>query len=572
MKMRKILFATGDVVPNGGQGYFPQDIQQLYNIPAGLTGQGQTIGILEFSNGYSLRDAEQFWNLHGISSPQVTFVSVDGTANDGGTSPNDEEATLDLQWAGAIAPGAHILVYEANGGSTYAEFAQAITRTLQYILNDTQYHPSVLSISYGDGEISFNPSDVQQWAALVAQLDAKGITVCISSGDQGAYGLHDLNGPLTRHADAPATIPSAVAVGGTSLQPDGTETAWTYNGPQNGGATGGGFSDIFPQPAYQNGIAGAGASGSGTSGSGTSGTTGPGRGIPDVACNADPATGYQIIFQGQPAVVGGTSVSSPVFAAVVALANEQREQNGLPALTGLTQTLYTNALQPAYRDITVGNNSFNGVTGYNATPGWDACTGFGSFDATKFISMLSTSSVTSGSVSSASTPSPQAPAPAAGGTQPTPDTQPNSQPAGQPVSEPEPVPVRHEGGALPKRPQRDREFLVRVEALIEAVEADGHFHGASHHHLLINQIRVLKVWNGTQLEVSKRAFVAIRYGDALGLPGPIPDLAPGQQIVMQGRYIPKNHVYPSIGNPGDAVIDETHLPFGFVLYQGHMYR
>jgi subtilase family serine protease len=289
--MRKILFASGAVVPNGGQGYFPQDIKRLYNIPDGLTGQGQTIGILEFSNGYNLRDAEQFWHLHGVPSPAVTFVSVDGTPNDGGRSPDDEEASLDLQWAGAIAPGAHIIVYEANAGSTYAEFAQAVTRTLQYILDDTQYQPSVLSISYGDGETSFDPADVRQWAHLISQLDAKGITVCIASGDQGAYGLHDLNGPKVPHADAPASAPMAIAVGGTSLQPDGTETAWTYDGPDNGGATGGGFSAIFEKPDYQ------------------SGTTGPGRGVPDVACNADPATGYQIIFQGQPAVVGGTPFS-----------------------------------------------------------------------------------------------------------------------------------------------------------------------------------------------------------------------------------------------------------------------
>lgn len=544
MQMRRILFATGDVVANGGQGYFPQDIKQLYNIPSGLTGQGQTIGLLEFSNGYSLRDAQQFWSVHGVSSPQVSFVSVDGTQNDRGVSPNDEEATLDLQWAGAIAPGAHIVVYEANGGGTYQQFAQAITRTLQYILNDTQYQPSVLSMSYGDGEVSFSPSDIQQWAPLISQLDAKGVTVCISSGDQGAYGLHNLNGPHSRHADAPATVPKAIAVGGTSLQPDGTETAWTYNSPQNGGATGGGYSSVFPQPAYQNGI---------------TGTTGTGRGLPDIACNADPATGYQIIFQGQPVIVGGTSVSSPVFAAVIALANEQREQQGLSALSGLATTLYGAALQPAYRDITVGNNSFNGVQGYDAVPGWDACTGFGSFDASKLISLLSDASVTGSQPSQPTSPG-----------QPVSPTAPASPVAGA-GSAPEPVPVRGQEGPLPAPPKRDREFLVRVQAVIQTVERDVELHGAHHHHLLLNQIQVLKVWNGTQFEVAETAFVAIRYGDSEGLPGPIPDLAPGQPIVLQGRYIPKNRAYPSRGNPGDSVLDETHHPFGFVLYNGQIY-
>ena len=109
--MRRTIITTDEAIPNGGKGYFPQDIKRLYNIPDGLTGEGQTIGILEFTNGYNLRDAEQFWRLHGIPSPLVTFVSVDGTPNDGGRSADDAEATLDLQWAGAIAPGAHIIVY-----------------------------------------------------------------------------------------------------------------------------------------------------------------------------------------------------------------------------------------------------------------------------------------------------------------------------------------------------------------------------------------------------------------------------------------------------------------------------
>lgn len=530
MKTRKILFATDAVVPNGGKGYFPEDIKRLYNIPVGLDGQGQTIGILEFSNGYNLRDAEQFWRMHGIQSPPVTFVSVDGTSNDRGTSPDDEEATLDLQWTGALAPGAHIIVYEASGGSTYQAFGQAVTQTLRYILRDTKYRPSVLSISYGDGETSFDSTDVRQWADLIAQLDAKGVTVCISSGDQGAYGLHDPNGQQGPHTDAPASVPNAVTVGGTSLRPDGTETAWTYNGPQNGGATGGGFSAIFAKPDYQSAIAG------------------NNRGLPDISCNADPATGYQIIFQGRQAVVGGTSVSCPVVAAVVALANQHRAQQGLPPLSGLARTLYASGIRTAYRDITVGNNAFNGVSGYEASPGWDACTGFGSFDAAKLIAFLS------GAQSADLTRSSHS--------QPTSQTRPASAPA----------PAPQQGNPLPLPPNGDLELLVRVQAVIWRVEQDAQSHGAHHHHLLVSQIQVLKVWNGTQSQVGDVAFVAIRYGDSMGLPGPIPNLQAGQSIELQGRYILKNAAYPSADNPGDAVIDETHHPFGFVVHEGHLYH
>ncbi|WP_067929208.1 S53 family peptidase [Alicyclobacillus shizuokensis] len=519
MMIRRVLYSIGVVVPNGGQGFYPEDIRRLYNIPDNLDGQGQTIGILEFSNGYNLRDAQQFWRLHGIAAPQVTFVSVDGTPNDGGRSPDDEEATLDLQWAGAIAPGARILVYEANAGMTYDDFAKSMTRTLQYILNDKQHQPSVLSISYGDGEISFNADDIRQWADLIAQLDAQGVTVCVASGDQGAYGLHDTNGPKTRHADAPASVPMALAVGGTSLQPDGSESAWTYNGPDNGGASGGGFSSVFAKPDYQSEISGS------------------GRGIPDISCNADPATGYQIVFQGQTVVVGGTSVSCPVFAAVLALANQAREQQGLPPLSGLAKILYGDASKLGYRDITTGNNSFNGVKGYDAVAGWDACTGFGSFDAAKLISYL------------ASLPT---------GTK----VQPRPQPA--------PVPVR--GTESASSSHHPRECIVRVQAVIQRVEPDVHRDGAYHHHLLLNGIQVLKVWNGTQWDVDDAAFAAIRYGDELGLSGPIPNLEPGQTIELQGRYIPRDEAYPSASNPGDAVIDETHHPFGFVVYQGRLYR
>ncbi|MDQ0189127.1 S53 family peptidase [Alicyclobacillus cycloheptanicus] len=376
---RTILFGPSNDAVNDGNGYYPADIARLYQIPTDLDGEGQTIGILEFSNGYSLQDAYQFWSLHNIPTPAVHFRSVDGTRNDGGTSPDDEEASLDLQWAGALAPKATLVVYEANGGSTFAEFAQALVRSLEFVLKDTAFQPSVLSISYGDAESNLGESAMQQIDALIQKLNAKGVTVCIASGDQGAYGMHDLSGPKVAHADGPATSPSAVAVGGTSLQPDGTETAWTYNGPDNGGATGGGFSTIFPKPDYQSNIAGS------------------GRGIPDVALNADPATGYQIVFQGRPAIVGGTSVACPVFAAMVALANQRRAQAGLPALSDLPGRLYSTGLQSAFRDITSGNNTFNGVTGYTAVKGWDACTGWGAPIAGSLIEALASNAAASAS-------------------------------------------------------------------------------------------------------------------------------------------------------------------------------
>lgn len=368
------IFGSGEGAANGGQGYYPGDIRNAYVIPADLDGSGQSIGILEFSNGFSLPDAQSFWQMHDIDPPEVEFISIDGTRNDYGRSSADQEASLDLQWAGALAPGAKLLVYEAAGGQDYQSFSEAMSKTLRYILDDQAHAPSVLSVSYGDAEASFGDAAIKEWGDLIAQLDAAGVTVCVASGDQGVYGRHTRPGPgetAGRNADAPASAPACVAVGGTSLASDGTETAWSYNNRRNGGATGGGFSDVFSRPDFQADVQPA-----------------SGRGLPDVAFNADPATGYQIVFQQKNTVVGGTSVACPVFAAILALANQARANDGLKAITGLTRQVYEAASSLPFNDVTQGDNSYAGVDGFEAVSGWDACTGWGSLEARGFIKAL----------------------------------------------------------------------------------------------------------------------------------------------------------------------------------------
>lgn len=98
------IFGSGEGTANSGQGYYPEDIGRAYDMPTDLDGSGQSTGILEFSNGFSLSDAQAFWRMHDIDPPKVQFISVDGTRNDHGQSSADQEASLDLQWAGAIAP------------------------------------------------------------------------------------------------------------------------------------------------------------------------------------------------------------------------------------------------------------------------------------------------------------------------------------------------------------------------------------------------------------------------------------------------------------------------------------
>lgn len=370
---------NAESLANQGQGFFPQDIQSMYSFPPLLDGTGTTIGLLEFSNGYNSYDLYSFWQSQNIPTPQLTFVSVDGTPNDGGVNPWDMEATLDVEWAGAMAPGANIVVYEASAGSSNHAFAYSVLQSLQYAIHDTTHNPNVLSISYGDGESRFPVATMRAWDSVIAQGAALGITTFVASGDQGAYGLHT-PGPKVPHVDAPANCPHAVAVGGTHtvMSANGSikrETGWTD--VNNNGASGGGISQVFGVPSYQDSLQLPLKSG-----------MSPGRGVPDVSLNADPDTGYAIVFQGAPTVVGGTSCASPIWAALTALILQERAQKSLPAIGFFNPSLYALGGTSAFHDITHGNNSYNGVVGYHCTPGWDAVTGWGTSDGETLMGSL----------------------------------------------------------------------------------------------------------------------------------------------------------------------------------------
>lgn len=114
--------------------------------------------------------------------------------------------------------------------------------------------------------------------------------------------------------------------------------------------------------------------------------------------------------------------------------------------------------------------------------------------------------------------------------------------------------------------------VVHVKAVIKTVEQEADVHGVAHYHLLVNQIQVLSIEGGDASMVSDEAFCAIRYGDSEGISKPIPGLKAGNPIELQGEYIDKNHIYPTVGNPGDPVIHFTHHPVGFVVYEGQRYE
>lgn len=355
---------------NNGLGFFPQDLKSAYNFP-GLTGQGETIGLLEFSNGYNALDLDLFWQQHGIRPAQVTFVSVDGTPNDQGGNAIDMECTLDLEWAGAMAPDAHLVVYEASAGSNNVAFAQSMLKALEAAIADEAHAPKVLSISYGDAEDRFPPKVLHAWDLAVQRALARGIVVLAASGDMGSYGLRGFGLPYP-HVDAPASLPHIVAVGGTTLQLNAEqqrvrEVGWSDT--NGNGASGGGVSLVFSGPPWQqNAHVPLNPEGL------------PGRGVPDVALVADPDTGYNVVFQGQSTVIGGTSASTPTWAGLLALINQSRRVSGKAPLGFVSPALYRLGRSEVFHDITQGNNSVDGIAGYACGPGWDAVTGWGSVD------------------------------------------------------------------------------------------------------------------------------------------------------------------------------------------------
>ena len=336
----------------GSPSFTPLQIATLYGFPAG-NGSGQTIALIELGGGFEPSDLDAYFSGLGVSpQPAVTAVGVDGATNapTGEANGPDGEVMLDIEVAGAIAPGAKIAVYFAP--NTDAGFLDAITTAI----HDTANAPSVVSISWGGPESSWSTQALTSFDQAFQEAATLGITVCTAAGDNGSG-----DGLSGDHVDFPSSSPHVLACGGTSLTSSGgvitRESTWN-DGP-GAGATGGGVSVEFALPTWQNGL----------SALKTAGSTAAlaKRGVPDVAGDADPATGYDIRVDGQTLVFGGTSAVAPLWASLVARINGLRGSSA----GFLNPTLYANA--SAFNDVTQGNNG-----DFAATAGWDACTGLGS--------------------------------------------------------------------------------------------------------------------------------------------------------------------------------------------------
>jgi kumamolisin len=423
--------AAGSAAAGQGTSYSPAQVAGFYQFPAGTTGAGQTIAVIELGGGFAASDLDTYFGGLGLAVPSVTAVSVDGAPNAPGSAPTgaDLEVNLDIDVIGAAAPGAKQVVYFAPNNGDQG-FVDAISDAAQ-----ASPAPIAISISWGQSEDSWTAQGLASMNAAISDAAALGITVCVAAGDGGsADGVTD----GAAHVDFPASSPYALGCGGTKLVADtsagtiSSEVVWNETAA-NEGAGGGGVSDQFALPSWQatagvparasgtgtgstGGTGGTGGTGStggsgGTHGAGggggtystggihstgragTGGASGGygeasagssgGRGVPDVAGNADPSTGYQVYADGKAQVVGGTSAVAPLWAALISrLAQATGQRFGLiqPALYA---GIKPGTDVPGFKDITSGNNG-----AYSAGPGWDACTGLGSPDGTALLKRL----------------------------------------------------------------------------------------------------------------------------------------------------------------------------------------
>jgi kumamolisin len=353
--------------PSRTNGYIPSQLMSAYDVlplhRQGLNGQGQTIGFIEV-DGIDPGDLTFFDSTFHLTKPRLAvYVPKDST---GGALDPGGETTMDLEYAHAIAPAARLQVYEVFRVGDFQNYSGALADAVRGALAGGA---TEISISLrGTGSIFCSTS----WAArhlhpALQEAAQAGVPVFAASGDDGDMPCDSL-GAILPGTVYPASDPNVTAVGGTTLTitPSGGyggETAWD--------GSGGGISTDFSRPSWQTGSSDASKY----------------RNVPDVAWDADPASGVPVYLQGQWQQTGGTSLGSPCWAALWALASQYHHQRTGKYLGNANPLLYRLASGPRYHqlfhDVTSGDNG-----SYEAGPGWDAVTGWGSPDAYKLVHAL----------------------------------------------------------------------------------------------------------------------------------------------------------------------------------------
>ena len=388
----------------------PPQVAKLYDFPAGGA-TGQTVGILEFGGGYvtdpvtkRASDVDSFCTNLGLRTPSVTSVPVLGVNNspmgsktnfwvdDKAKNPisdTDIEVALDLEIVAAVLASAKIAVYFAPNNS------DGFYNAVQTAVQDTVNRPDVLSISWGGSELNnWSSMDIDHISSAFEDAFNVGVSVFVSSGDDGSdCGVGD----GSAHVEYPGSDQWVVCCGGTMITNVAgarfNEGTWNDSG---GGATGGGISDHFDPQTWQ-------------AKAGVPSSVNPGhrkgRGVPDVAGNASPNSGYDLWLYGTQFsklvvtsgkfigesgfIEGGTSAVAPLYAALAALINAARGTR----CPFLNPVLYRLNGTSVLRDINDGlNNQWSGESkpapSYKSGPGWDACTGLGSINGNALLAAL----------------------------------------------------------------------------------------------------------------------------------------------------------------------------------------
>jgi subtilase family serine protease len=388
--------------------YTPMQLRVAYAIQPlldrGITGRGQTVVLLEFppttagssspATGVQVpassdirQDLARFDSVFGLPAARLHVVNTLAHA----ASPwlASIEEVEDTEIVHALAPDASIR--EVLIPSSYVASPGTVSAAVVAALRLGLAHGGVVSLSAGAGEQCFTPAEVAEVNSALQAAQRDRVTVVVSTGDSGAATTAcppETGSVGVKGVDLPASDPLALAVGGTSLQVSRTtgayigETAWNIpasaGGPRAGG---GGFSRLFARPAYQDGIGGIGAT----------------RGVPDVAGDADSRTGMALAISdgSQDNILigaGGASAAAPLWAAVIALANQYAGRDlGFvnPALYRIGRSAH---YHQAFHDVATGTNTVNlpprTITGYPAAPGWDPVTGWGSPNAQALVPLL----------------------------------------------------------------------------------------------------------------------------------------------------------------------------------------
>jgi len=343
-------------------GLNPTDVLAFYNLKAlsdrGLDGTGQTIVLPEIDDLPNLKDLNAFAAKFNLP-PFDPLLTIKRDPAWGTPQKPQGETVLDLEIIHEVAPNAKMVVYLSAADFSHGDraFDQLVTDHLG----------SIISESLGACEVDVPSGHRDIYASVEDRAVAQGMSHFVATGDNGAYTCGQENDPA---GSFPSTLPSVTAVGGTSVfeSVQGAyfkEAAW--GAPLDESGTGGGASQYYPLPDYQKGVAQAAGHGK--------------RQVPDISADGDPNTGFHIIFEGRNGQAGGTSASTPLWAATVALVNQDLKKNGLREVGFANPALYwmgqnsSRLPAPAFHDVTTGNN-----LAYDAGPSWDFATGWGSMD------------------------------------------------------------------------------------------------------------------------------------------------------------------------------------------------